>query len=481
MNYRSNLKSHSAEDHSVENGLNIALETHFKAKNINKSPSTVVIIAFSGSSISNQFSILPFHQKCSPHWFLFSERSIESQIEPYRVIARRCGSILDTFEFGIEPPSKFHSRLESLILSTLEPFNSMLCIGRIQTEVQVSPNPRWSGWDRIAQRNGFSSVFPKILSVTGFLPTRATYFPPSIVQFTLSCPSSSSSANSTSNGNNDPSLNMESENALILFSRGLETTERVAVVELEAGWFGLILLSMHNDTNTSAKISIASTSTSNMGTASLTHDPIIGVLDEGERYLVLHILERNSSLPFIGPLSSLIVESNHPPTAIIPRALAEHAVMELSEDQLLVTALPVLPPSSSPDYNPSYNPSPAQLEDFVLLGDEESLVIEMARLQSYSQDLPNQRVNLFKQSERLRMIAETHELPGLIESVAAELRKDIAKSRTTTLTSIIVLRLIEDIMSENFPLEWSEQAEYEVERAREKKRNVRNRKSTWDD
>lgn len=469
--YRASLKSHSVEHLLVEDGLSAALEKLSTASQGKSEAQTVMVIGWSGSPISDRFASLPFPRTWSPHWFLFNSRSLERELKPYTLIAQRCGSLLETFQFDTEPHSQLGSRLESLFNKILEPFNATLCLGRIEVDVSVAPNPRWSGWERTAHANGLPLLFPRVLSITGFLPSRVAINPPSIARYTLSIPKQTSP--------NPPAdaTSQSSENAIILISRGLEATERVAVIELGEGWFGLLLLSLRSSSspgsNTAASASIAQRD---------AFSEITGNSDDEERTLVLHILERDSALPYAGPLSDLIIETNHPPNTIIPRILAENAAMEISGEQLLVTALPLIPNSTSLDYQPSYNPSPLQLEENTISGDEESLVIELARLQTFSQDLPNQRVNLFKQSERIRIIAEAFSMPGLLETVASELRKDVAKSRTTTLTSIIVLRLVEDIYAGNYPLEWSEDGEHEVNRAREKKRVVRNRKSAqWDD
>lgn len=468
---RVSLKAHSLEHPLVENGLFAALETLQTGKQGKSDAPTVVVIGWSGSPTSSRFSSLPFPRTWSPHWFLFNSRSLERDLEPYRHIAQRCGSLIETFQFDTEPHSQLGPRLESLFVKILEPFNATLCLGRIQADVSVTPNPRWNGWERTAHANGLPLLFPKTLSITGFLPSRAVLNPPSIAHYTLSI-SKSTSATLPAD-----SASQSSENAIILISRALEATERVAVVDLDDGWFGLLLLTLRANPSSGSGASSSA--------VPAQRDPvseILGHSDDEERTLILHVLERNSSLPFIGPLSDLVIESNHPANTIIPRVLAEHAAMEVTGDQLLATALPLIPNSASLDYQPSYNPSPLQLEENALAGDEESLIIELARLQTFSQDLPNQRVNLFKQSERIRLIAEAFAMPGLIESVASELRKDVAKSRTTTLTSIIVLRLVDDIYAGNYPLEWSEDGEHEVNRAREKKRVVRNRKSAqWDD
>lgn len=470
LSSRSSLKTVTSEPSLVEDGLLKALGAASRAPHAQEQP-TVVIIGHSGSTLSDRFSSLPFPQVWSPHWLMISNRSLDRDLEPYRLMSRRCGSIIESFEFDTEPHSQLASRLESLFSKTLEPFEATICLGRIQSDVSVAPNPRWNGWERIAHSKGLPLTFPKIFSVTGFLPSRSVIAPPSIARYTLSVPRTKAPAAS------DSATSQSSENALFLFSRGLEATERAAVVELDEGWYGLILLSVQNALPPTA--AAASNQYPYTPRDGATMDLLSS--EDAERHLILHILGRNSQLPFIGPLASLVVESNHPQNTIIPRVLVEHTAMDISAGQILVTALPLLPPSALPEYQPSYNPSPAQLEEAVLSGDDESLIIELARLQSFSQDLPNQRVNLFKQTERLRIIAESYAMPGLIESVASELRKDVAKSRATTLTSIIVLRLVEDIYAGNFPLEWTEQDEIEVTRAREKKRSVRNRKSAWDE
>lgn len=399
------------------------------------------------------------------------------------MIAQRTRTKIAIFEFEHEPPALLSSRIHDFVAPFIEPFKANLCLGHIQTPIELSPSPQLSGWLKFSERHRLPQRFPNIITVAGFLPTRAVLLSPSIFRFVLT-PNTllndkekfsrigSPQSNSITTNPNHSEIILQFE----LIMRSLEASERVGVVNLGKNWFGLLMAQKsiypaissinggYSRPDSAMSLNSESQDSSSAATADLN-------------LLVLHVLPLGVSLPYIGPLSDLVVESNHNPGEIHLRgAIVDPTTMDTDENRLIVESLPL---HMTYTEGPSYAPNVKGGVPF--LGDDNTLVIEIARLQMFSQDLPSQRVSLFKQCERIREISNLYNMPDLLDTIVNELKNDISKSRNTTLTHIIITRLSEDLKACQFPLSWSESAEEEVQKIREKKKNWRNKKPSWDE
>jgi len=455
----------------------------------------VVILGSSSNPLSDELFSTPFPSNWTLHWFLYSQNKFSRELNSYHRIASRNGQRLDFFGFGTDPHSLLPLQLESFVKETFRPHHTIVAIGHIQLEGDIWPSPHISGWGRIAQRHGFPFLFPSILSVSGFLPDVAVVAPPSLARYLIiprkgssitdseSSTSSHSqaphSSSASSSSTTAPSTSNGTSSSLYILERTLRETKRAAIVQLGTDWHGIVLSQASRTFLPRERISTDVLSMNLDGTA---------YPDPSQRVLVLLVLPKHSVLPFIGPLSSLVIEGNYEPGILcIDKAELpppREAAMEVDGHSSLSAAAtlrvhPIPTYLQSPEESfPSYYPKPAGDEILPLYGDAGSILLEMSRLNSYLQDLPSQRRNLFKQADRLRQISVLFCIPDLMTSISRELRGELNRLRGPTLTAVVISKLIEDLSHDVSPLEWDDVGEAEIERVRMKKKSAKSKKSS---
>lgn len=419
----------------------------------------MAIIGFLGNPISSQLSALSLPINWSCHWFLYHSIQIHSILDSYKRISPHSRAEIDFLSF-----TNFNLThlMSSFIKRSIYPSKAYLSLGHIQMEVSVSPSPIATAWRNKSLKHGLPAFFPSIITIAGFLPDRMAIAPPSIARFVLLPGHIEATDLTTENSSHfSPKPTFPQDPALKMFIQSLYETGRTAVVQLGENWNGLLYASLHQPLQPPVAVISDEDNKDDQTTSTKATEA------ESVR-LILLVLDLNSTVPFVGPVGSLVLETNEEPGSIIlsPMNRGEDVMDESS----FIHASP-LPNSSITSELPSY--LSFSEETSPLSGEADGLAIEIGKLQNLLYDLPAQRVPLFQQAERLRLLSMTFNMPKIMDMVVYEAQRECPRSKAASMTGIILSRLIDSVEDRIFPISWKGEWEQEVEIRREKKRRSR--------
>jgi hypothetical protein len=460
------LKSYQLDENSVSDpfiGLSEAIELN-QFEYGSHTIFQLVIIGFLGNPISEALSAFTLPSNWSTHWILFHKLRLDRDIDRYQHLPCQTGSKI---EFLNLENFELASGLQSFVDRATTPLHSHLCMGHIQMEVDIVPNPRSVPQIRKSSKPSFTPSFPSVLSIVGFLPDRIAFIPPSTQRYVILARDSSPQIQVSSTATEYPSRSGDSSvSSLLLLCHSLYESEKAAVVNLGHNWFGLLFSQTHlpflppSGTLPGQEKEFDPSSTSN------------NTSKGSKLHLFLIVLDHDSELPFVGPIQSMIIEANENYGKLTIRSeQKKESAMDL-DSTIAVSPLPLM--LSQAEDSPSYYLSEeTTAESWPLLGDAASVAIEISRFHALLFELPAQRVPLFQQTERIRQLSSLFSLPHLMEQLLQLIQKEVPPSKTQSMKSTVIKHLVESITYEAFPIHWEDEWELDMNRTRSRKRRAR--------
>ncbi|XP_049852136.1 uncharacterized protein LOC126329586 [Schistocerca gregaria] len=352
---------------------------------------------------------------------------------PLRELANSCSGFFSYYSVR-SPTQSLDSKIKSLFEQHYAPHNCHLVMGHVSSPVLLVPNPNVSLWSQLAARHRLCLEFPSILSIIGFIHQRWSFSLPSVTRFVL-FPSEADCHEQTAS----PPVPSP---FLFLLHNLLVRTKKAAAVRLDKCWYGLIHVS-HKSRKLASSHHLPPQESS--GPAEISS------------VLLLTVLCRHSSLEWIGRLDRLVLDK------IQSDSLSKHQ------------ALHHLPLTLKEPW-PSYNPSLQDEDSFIFAAaDPGMLQLEVSRLHAFIADLPNQCADVFKQLERIRILAKAYHLDNLLEAITARLVSDMNRRSSTTLTGRILQHLHKVVQDKMEPIEWTASDEDAIMKAysKFKERNLK--------
>lgn len=360
----------------------------------------ILIITCSDNPIKISYTDIRTNFRSKFHILCFGKNKRVAEKSYFQTISQPSSGFSGFFSLDDDSPQKLPYLFKKLVDEHYCTFSTVLCLGHLQSDVQIVPSPEVILWSQIAMLHNLNLEFPSNISIIGFLPSRIVFGCPSITRFLLA-----------------PLKNKDESNLLLLLFDSLLKLKRTAVVLLGYKWYGLIHY-----------------------TNQVFYQP-----DEGETdsellsSLTLTVLTYDAKLDWIGEFDSLASQE------------------EAKRQQNLS---PVEIPFENSEPWPSYNPSLETPESFIMpCGDYYYIINQLSILQSFAIDLPYQRVSLFNQIERIRNLENLYHIDGFLDSIVYNMIKDTKKRSKNTLTTTIITLLLQCVKDKIFPIEWKPENE----------------------